>query len=800
MANPKTKKLRFMAASTVALAAATVGMVGSGCNSDGGVAGVECESVRDYYAFNVHEVVMSKCFACHNLQGIASETDFVLKGPNDPGFIENNVAVIKTVSSFERDGESQWLLKPTQAIPHEGGAVVDQNSDEYKRLLGMVVRLKNDEVCESGADGTFTGVEMMDAPHTLRKASIMLAGRLPSADEISRVEAGGFAALEEVLDEMMTEEAFLDFVKTGYGDIFQTDFYIQNNGLDLLEDVYADPFWFENAEKGLLQQYNLASTDELARFTNIGIAREPLELVSYIVKNNLPFTEIITADYSVFTPFSSRSFGAEMIEEFAGNDPFEYKPGRYPSYTTSTGEEAPFPHAGVLTNPMFLARWPTTATNRNRARARIFLKFFLGFDILKTAEQPVDQTAVTVLNPQRDDPACSVCHTVIDPIAGTFQAFHFYGDGTDGVDSQTEAWLPEPDWYAEMWPPGFGGADLPAPQNSYGLQWLASQAVKDDKFALGAVYNAYLGLTGKEPLIAPEDFSDPLYDSQFRAFLAQANTFRGVAEKFKEADYNFKVVVRELVMSPYFRAMNSVKLSEQEAVALSDVGMGRLLTPKQLHKKVLAVLGIPWGSTNNPNLTHTPRDPAESGQYQLYYGGVDFSDVTTRITEPNGLMAAVAERMAIQMSCAAVPTDFSRLPADRKLFPTVEIEGTVYDPMELQPESGGLEVPQAIQGIKETIRSLHKHILGENLPVTDEEVERTYQLFVETWREGSALVGQEVDGLPNDLPGQCQSTEEYFSGTALPEEQQVISDENYVVRSWMAVLTYLLSDYKFLYE
>ena len=39
--------------------------------------------------------------------------------------------------------------------------------------------------------------------------------------------------------------------------------------------------------------------------------------------------------------------------------------------------------------------------------------------------------------------------------------------------------------------------------------------------------------------------------------------------------------------------------------------------------------------------------------------------------------------------------------------------GVVYDPMELQPESGGLEVPQAIQGIKQTIASLHAHILGE---------------------------------------------------------------------------------------
>ncbi|HHH26740.1 MAG TPA: DUF1588 domain-containing protein, partial [Polyangiaceae bacterium] len=516
---------------------------------------------------------------------------------------------------------------------------------------------------------------------------------------------------------------------------------------------------------------------------------------AYIVEHNLPFTDIIAGDYSVFTPFSARSFGAEMLEEWETDDPFEYKPGHYPSYTNSNGEQVAFPHAGVLTNPMFLARWPTTATNRNRARARVFLLFFLGLDILKTAEQPVDQTKVTALNPQRDDPACSVCHKVVDPIAGTFQAFHVVGDD----DAQTEAWLPEPEWYSEMWPPGYGEAKLPLEQANYGLQWLGKQAIKDDKFALGAVYNAYRGLTGKEPLLAPEDFSDPLYDAQFRAFLAQANTFRAIADKFKEANYNFKVIVRELVMSPYFRAMNSVKLTEQEATALTDVGMGRLLTPKQLHNKILAVLGIPWGSADEPLLTTAPRNPADTGAYQLYYGGIDFTDVTTRITEPNGLMAAVGERMAIQMSCRAVPADMARLAADRILFPTVEIEGTVYDPMELQPESGGLEVPQAIQGIKETIRHLHFHVLGEDLPVDHEEINRTYQLFVETWREGSDKIGEE-GGLPSNLPDECAAYEDVFTGEALPEDQQVSSDENYVIRAWMAVLTYMLSDYKFLYE
>jgi len=349
-----------------------------------------------------------------------------------------------------------------------------------------------------------------------------------------------------------------------------------------------------------------------------------------------------------------------------------------------------------------------------------------------------------------------------------------------------------------MWPPGFGEHNLPVSQANYGLSWLANLAAEDDRFALGAVYNAYRGLTGREALVAPDDFDDPNYEAMFQSFLNQADVFRQVADKFKAGDHNFKVIVKELVLSPYFRGLNSVKLSEQQLVALGEVGLGHLLTPVQLHHKLKSVLGIQWGGTQNPNLTHEPRDVSDTGQFQLFYGGVDFVDVNNRIVEPNGIMAAVAERMAIQMACTAVGQDFYRSPEDRHLFPTLEIDGSTYDPKNLEPESGGLAVPQAEVGIKETIVYLHEHILGEKLAVGDEEVQRTYDLFLETWREGKDKMA--VDELSSNLPGPCQITQDPLTGEDLPEEEQVADDSSYTGRAWMAVLTYLLSDYQFLYE
>ena len=781
--NDQRKRRLLTLIGGAALAAAASGAVG--CEGD---TEVECQTTRQYFAEAVWPVVGDKCFPCHNLQGLARETKYVLKGSSETGFIDHNLDTIRDVALFERDGKSLWLLKPTGEIEHGGGKVLTRDDPDYKTMLGLVTRLQADEeTCQPSEGAAFAGLELADEKVTLRKASLILAGRLPSDEELRRVEEGGFPALEGVLDEMMVEERFIDWVKQAYGDIMQTDFYLRNGAVDQIDDQYADARWYENAPKELLSQFGLQDADELARFTNHAVAREPLDLIGWVVKNDRPFTEILTADFSVFTPLSARTFGAIDVEFDDPNDIHELSPGKYPPYSAD-GDTVDFPHAGVLTSPIFLSRWPTTPTNINRARARVFMLFFLGTDILKRGTRPVDQTQVTALNPQRDDPNCAMCHITMDPIAGCFQAF----DDNGRFD-------PEPEWYSDVWPPGFGDQKLALGDSAYGLPWLAQNAVRDERFPLGVVFNVYRGLTGREPLVAPSDFDDPLYKAQFAAFMAQSELFRTIADEFVKSGHNFKVVVKELVLSPYFRAVNSVPLDEERLVAFGDVGMARLLAPELLHDKVMAVLGIPWGNPDDPYLAPRPRNISDTGRFQLYYGGVDFDDVSARITEPNGLMAAVAERMAVEMSCVAVPADFSRLPDDRKLFKPVEIDGVVYDPIDMEPESvQGLAVPQAEAGIKKTIQYLHSHILGEDLALSDPEIERSYQLFLQTWREGRDKL--EADEVGTGLPWACRSTEDFYSGKPLPEAQQVTEDDTYTIRAWMAVGTYLLSDYRFLYE
>lgn len=98
-----------------------------------------------------------------------------------------------------------------------------------------------------------------------------------------------------------------------------------------------------------------------------------------------------------------------------------------------------YPHAGILNTTAFLTRYPTTATNRNRARSRWTHYHFLGTDIEQSAPRTTDPDALAdTNNPTLYNPNCTVCHTVMDPVAGTFQNWDergFYKSAYGGIDS-----------------------------------------------------------------------------------------------------------------------------------------------------------------------------------------------------------------------------------------------------------------------------------------------------------------------------------------------------------------------------
>lgn len=275
------------------LAAASVaaGAMGfAGCSSDG--ASGACVSDAEFFAQQVWAQTLSqKCIGCHNPQGAARESGLVLSGSSEAGFLDRNFQIVKNAASLQQDGVSQILVMPTggtAARKHPGGVIFEKGSADYAALEELVARFNEPTACETNVSGTFAGALLATPVETLRKATLALSGRLPTAEEEAAVERGGDQSLDPILDKLMTEEAFYDRLRQIYNDMLLTDLYLGNeDAVQLLGDnnPYYNPYWYEGeTDPAALQKYGATSADDLyfklRDWTNRGVAREPLELIA----------------------------------------------------------------------------------------------------------------------------------------------------------------------------------------------------------------------------------------------------------------------------------------------------------------------------------------------------------------------------------------------------------------------------------------------------------------------------------------------------------------------------------------
>ena len=753
----------------LALSLASAAALGA-CKDGGAGGGDSCVSTREYFANEVWPKVLGKsCISCHGPAGIAEEqgAEFRLLPSAYPGFLDANFAAVQENASISYDGVSALLAKPSGKTKHGGGAVLQEGSEEYRILEAVLAQIKAPKECPDADGADLEAVVLMTPEQTLRKAALHLTGRLPTAEETAAVAAGGEAALEQAVRGLLEEDAFYDRLGDLFNDLLHTDRYLIYTGfaVDLLneEDFPNAGAWWNGLE----------GQDALRQQINRAVAREPIDLINYIVRNDRPFTEILTADYTVLNPFSAQVYGLDL--GFADpNDPREFKEARL--FSVRGGGKTELPHAGVLSSPMFLNRFPTTPTNRNRHRARMAYQLFLATDILRIGERPIDPSlSESYANPGRDDPQCNFCHKMVDPVAGAFQNY-------DDYDQEV---MTDREWYPEMFAPGFAGEDMPKSEFPRALEWFAARAAQDPRFVIATVHTVFRGLTGLEPLVYPSDTDDPQYAAKLAAWQAQDSLFGQIGADFVADGYNLKTALVGVVLSPYFRGLAvDGELTDDEAAQLAGVGHGRLSTPELLADKIAATTGVRW--IRGWDLEDWLRT-----DYKVLYGGIDSDTITQRLSHINGVMAGVAARMANEVACAATAWDFSRPADQRRLFPKVTL-----DQVPLGPD--GQEDAAAVAAIKANIQHLHARLLGEQLGVSDPEIERTYNLFLETWKEGAANVAA---GTENEwLSWWCAARVDPNTQVDLPPAEKIETDKNYAVRAWMAVITLLLSDYEFLFE
>jgi len=760
VSRPRRSGLLLLTGSLAIAAAAAA------CSTDDApAAGEGCLTTRAYFEQSVWSAFMAqKCGKCHTPDGVAvseQNAKFVLQPSSYPGFVDANLANIAELAKVQYEGKSELLQKPLGLMNHGGGAQIAADGPEMQALTELLNRIGAPDACAETVNAALASVTLTDAPNTLRRAGLDLVGRLPTEAELTSLSTGGDAALDAALDGMMKEDAFYERLREIWNDVLLTDRFLSYGGaaIDSMNGTdypglapYKDP-------------NNPAYQNPIRPIINRAIAREPLDLITYIVRNGKPFTEVVAADYTVVNPFSAIAYGVntKFADPMDENELHEAK--------IKLAGSVDIPHAGVLSAPMFLNRWPTTPTNRNRARARRVEQFFLATDVLKIAERPVDPSKLTAEdNPSRNSPLCTVCHKVIDPIAGAFRGYDDY---------DYEHFDPSKMWHDDMFLPGFGGEDMDPTFYTHALQWLGPQLAADPRFGIAAVRTVFEGLTGRKPIVYPRDASDPAFQAKLSAWQTQDNFFRTAADGLAAANFDLKVAFKSVIKSPYYRAIGAAEGADPNL--LEALGLGKLLTPELLNRKIAAVTGVRWRKRWDWENEHDWLNE----DYKILYGGIDSNAVITRLTNPNGLTVNIAARMANELSCMATAWDFTRAAEERTLFPKVTLDEV--------PESAGHPVDLSIADIKANIAYLHERLLGEKLAIDDPEIERTYQVFLETWRE------LEKTGKA-DLNWNCAGRWSALDGKDLPEADQITSDPNYTVRSWMAVTAYLLNDYKFLYQ
>ncbi len=609
---------------------------------------------------------------------------------------------------------------------------------------------------------TLDALTLASGPETLRKAALQLVSRLPTAAETQRVGSDGDAGLRSVLDGMMNEPAFYARLSEIFNDWLYTNRYLATNGTESaigLMGNFPTARWFapvEGAVKDAAYSFNQLTTND-------SVATEPLELINYIARNNLPATEILTADYMMVNGYSAKSYGITDVVFNDEWDPKEFRPARL------TG----IPHAGVLSSLMFLNRYPTTATNRNRARSRVVYDLFLDVDILGLDGVRPNGSAVDLKNtsPTMENPDCVKCHSLLDPVASAFQNWSSKGKYS----------IPR-SWYRDMFQAGFSGVAMPAASKPDALGWLADRIAADARFDDAMVRLLYRGLTGIEPLDSPGAAATT---AELEAYQAESAVLDAVKAAYVADGRKLKTLVREIVLSPYWRAEGLDDTGF--ALVHAQTGAARLLTPELLHRKISALLGFEWRGpldqySTNVKSASSARLLSSRQYYQQLYGGIDSFSVTERLSDPNGLMARVQERMANELACYAVPNDFLLAQAGRKLFPLVETTTSAS---------------QSATAIKTNIQHLHRYLLGEELALDSAELTQTYNLFAAVLQDGQAKLTAKTES--TSLPSRCRRTKDLMTGEAL-SGGGLVNDPNYTMRAWMAVVAYLMSDYRFVYE
>ena len=409
---------------------------GSDIESGDGSSAEACDTTaRACYISDVDPVVQQSCVVCHQEGLTADQQGARLLFTDDASSNHSGMEAFVTTDGVGAD----WLLdKIVGDRGHGGGPVLTRGGADYLAFADYLTLLVGANTDDGSVDASaiWSGTTMESRETTLRRAAILLAGKVPTKAALKRATASD-AALKWDIKRLMSGDGFHDFLVTAANDRLLTDGL--NNGIDWqfnFRSRFPVFYAFElslperRPEEFDTEEYwgrPFLSRNDANNEIRIATIREPVELIAHIVENDRSYKEVVTADYTMVNQFTAMAYQADVefdnpiIDDngfynrrhlntfkpaknaghipFTNENKFDQESGEY-----TVTEYHEWPHSGVLTMPAWLGRYPSTDTN----------------------------------NPTMNNPACTVCHERMDPVAGAYQNFGDQGhylDTQGGLDS-----------------------------------------------------------------------------------------------------------------------------------------------------------------------------------------------------------------------------------------------------------------------------------------------------------------------------------------------------------------------------
>jgi len=467
------------------------------------------------------------------------------------------------------------------------------------------------------------GITYLTPVEHLSRASLALRGVRPSLAELQAVAADP-SRLPDLVD------GYLDTPEFGA----------------TIRDLHAEVLLLRIQQ----DNYTLPPVDALEGKTfeeiNASIFEQPLHLIEDIVRSDRPYTEIVTADYTMADRIVATAWG---MPHGPGDD---WERAAWPD-----GRGA----AGILAENALFIRYRSLAFNYNRGRAAAISRGLLCHDFLAadvTLDTSVDLSDPAVVSRAViANPSCAGCHQTLDPLASYFWGFRQGALGPDLIKRYPYTDLYDPTdangWFLTTnRPPAYFGA------TPDGLAALGQAIAEDPRFARCAAIHFASYLTE----IAPGDLA-PDWIAELQA-------------DFVDADYSAKQLARAVVLSDRFRTA----ASSDPAIAEGVVGYQKL-RPEQLQRMLADLTGFVWRSYSRDTIhgwTVGPFDYLEDDHrgFRVLAGGIDSFYVTQPVHTLTPTARLVVTRAALEAAAAVVDHDAASPAPERALFTAAGVDAT----------------------------------------------------------------------------------------------------------------------------